>query len=209
MSSGILQNYRKGTTFTSTVEGNNVMLVKSGYVKRYSITRDGSLAVQIVYGPEDVFSFTKIFNELFALSLHDGPQVFYYETMCAAEIYSLPLKSLETACLAEPLLYQNLLSEAGRHLKSCVHTIENIGMKSAYARVAHQILYLAHNYGQPGEYNVPIDIPITHQDIADILGITRATASLAINKLRHNGLLKEDRNLIVTDISRLTDEIYN
>ncbi len=208
MEQGLVRHHSKGATFTSTDEGGEVIMVVDGYVKRYSIFNDGSTATQIMYGPQDVFPLTRVFDNLRQLSLHDGPQTFYYETLTDAHVLNTSLDELRQVTLNNPLVYRDLFTEAGHHLKWCVHTIENIGFKTTYQRVAHQILYFAREFGTSHGQSVVIDVPLTHQDISDMLGTTRATISLAITKLKKDGLLDEGRTLMVTDLVKLTEAVY-
>lgn len=184
------------------------MTVIKGYVKRYKIGNDGSLGVQIVYGPQDVFSLTKAYRLLLDQSLYDGPEVYYYSAMSDAQLYCLEGEAFATAVGENPMIYRELFSEAGHHLKTCVHSIENISLPNAYARVAHQLLFFAKEFGERTPEGISPRMPLTHQDIADILGITRETATMSIIKLRKEGLISNDRQFSVLDFEGLEEAAY-
>ena len=208
MSKGKLIRLKKGAQVGSTGEGHDFMMVVKGYVKRYMILSDGSIGVQIIYGEHDVFSFTKAYRKLLGQSIYDGPETYYYKTMTDTNLLAIDLELLKEAVQNEPVLYQELFSEAGAHLKTCVHIIENISLGNSYARVAHQLHFMAGEYGEKTSAGVKLKIPVTHQDMADILGTTRETVTLAMMKLRDKGLLGNSRHMVVTSMKRLAKEAY-
>ncbi len=209
LSSGKLLRYNKGETVTSTHDPNAVHLVLKGFIKRYNISNDGSLGVQIIYGPQDIFSLTKTFRVLRSFELYDGPENYYYTAMCDVQVYSYDLTSLLERVTAEPVLYGELFCEAGHHLKSCVNTIENISLRNSYSRVAHELLFLARQFGVKTEKGMQITVPLTHQDIAGILGTTRETVTMAIVKLRNKDIIDNLRQITVLDINKLAVESYS
>ena len=55
---------------------------------------------------------------------------------------------------------------------------------------------------------ITIMLPLTHQDIADIAGISRETASLAINKLEKKKIITYKKRLIaIKNIETLEEEL--
>jgi CRP/FNR family transcriptional regulator len=207
-SKGRVKKYIKGEVVCSTDDTQSLVLVKSGYIKRYKIATDGTLGIQIMYGPEDIFSLTHMYRLLLGQTIYEGLEVFYYESMGDCEVLHIKPEAMVEAIKTEPALHLELFAEAGRHLKSCVHSIENISLDSAHIRVAHQILFLAQTFGIPETDGTVIQIPLTHQDLADLLSLTRETVTRAITELRHKKLLAEGRRLIVKDIDRLKQEAY-
>jgi CRP-like cAMP-binding protein len=206
LSKGRTLRFSKGQTIDTA--GAAIHMVTKGFVKRYRISDSGSLGVQIIYGSQDVFSLTKVYNVLLQQSLYDGPETYFYTAMSDTQVISLGTDRLLQAAKDDPLLYQELFSEAGRHLKSCVHTIENMSIRSSYNRVAHQLVFFAQEFGEATGEGVHLTLPLTQQDIADLLGMTRETVTMAIIKLRSSGLISGSRHLVVTDLMQLTAAAY-
>jgi len=183
-------------------------VIKKGYIKRYSITNDGSLAVQAVYGPGDIFPLTLVFKSLVNQEVYQGPEIIYYQTMTNAEIYSIDVESLVEVSAKEPAIYRDLLTEAGVRTNSNIQRLENLSLKSSYRRTAHQLAYYAHQFGEKKNGNIRINLPLTHQDLADILSLTRETVSLNLHKLQQENLIKNGRNIVVVDLDKLEAEAY-
>lgn len=205
---GRARQYPKGQLIQSTDFAQSICLVKSGYVKRYMITADGSKSTQSIYGPKAFFPFSLVYDLLFDYQVYQGSETFYYEAMSNCVVYVLNAEELKQAVATNHQLYKDLLFVAGRRFKWNVHRIENASMHDAYHRVAHQLVFLAKNFGTPDVAGVRINIPMTHQDIADSVNVSRETASLVIARLRSSGLIKTNKRIRVLDIKKLEDEAY-
>ncbi len=198
----------KGQVIQTTDGATSFYFLKSGFIKRYLISTDGNLGVQVIYGPEDVFPLTMVFAALFKHDINAGPETFYYEAMSEVELYSIDLSTLLAEIEKEPMLYRGLFRESGRRLESTLQGLENLRMKTSYNRVAHQLVFLANQFGVKTASGIKIAAPLTHQDIADILGITRETVSNSVTQLRKEGLIKTNRNLIIPDLDKLEAEAH-
>jgi CRP-like cAMP-binding protein len=207
--SGKQYNFGKGQVLQYSSDQFHLSVVSKGFVKRYRITNEGNISVQAVYGPGDVFPLTPVFSLLFDQAIYSGPEAYYYETMAPSEIYSIDSVTLLDALQKQPSLYKELLSESGRRLQSNIQQLENISLKNAYNQVAHQLVFFAQQFGQKRLRSTRIMMPLTQQDIADIIDVTRETVSLSISQLKKKGLLSKHSHLVVPDIKKLQDEAYN
>lgn len=64
------------------------------------------------------------------------------------------------------------------------------------ARIAYVIQELSKNFDELYEPGLSKHIRMTHQELADMVGASRPTVSLILNKLRQTGILNYDRNYI-------------
>lgn len=184
-------------------------LVKSGYVKRYLIGNDGNISVQSIYGPGDVFSLTAVFKVLLNQKLYEGPETYYYEAMSTVVIYTIDNDALELAATKNMAIYKDLFTEAGKRLHFNIQQLENLSLKTAYNRVAHVLVYLAKHFGETKGNSIHIKIPLTHQDLANLLSLTRETVTNSVIKLRDEGLIKTNRTITVLDIKQLQAAAFN
>ena len=203
------RKFPKGHILQSTEERFLFNFVLSGYVKRYLIRNDGSLGVQVIYGPNDLFPITLAFSTLFDRPVSESKETYYYESMTPLTVYSLSKDKFKEVVQKDPQLYRGLLAISGKRLHSTLHGLENLTLNNAYRRVAHELLYMAQRFGeeQPGG-GVKIAIPLTHQDLADILSLTRETVSVNIARLRRKKILKSGRNIEIPDIKALEAEAF-
>jgi len=199
----------KGQIIQSTDDRRVFNYVTKGYVKRYLISNEGNLGVQVIYGPGDVFPITLAFSILFDQEINESPETYYYESMTEVEIYTINEQDLKDKVEADPSLYRDLMAVAGKRLHSTLHGLENLTLKTSYYRVAHELLYIAQRFSEPTGSGAKILLPLTHQDLADILSLTRETVSTCIVQLREKGLIKTGKNIIVADMKKLEEEAYS
>ncbi len=206
---GRLYNRAKGQVIQTTESEKTFNLIKSGYIKRYLISNSGTLGVQTIYGPSDFFSITQVYKVLFKKDPNEGPEIYYYEAMANTEIYSIDILTLVEAAKQNQVLYRDFLLVAGNRLSSTLHGLENLTMRTAYKRVAHQLLYFARRFGEKKLGGQKIALPLTHQDIADVLSLTRETVSMSMVQLREKKLIVTNRYITIPSLKKLQDEAYN
>ena len=201
-------HYNKRQIIQSTDTQNKFSLVKKGYIKRYLITNTGSLGIEVIYGPGDVFPLTLLFKKIFGRDINDSPETYYYEAMTDVDICSIDADLLVDKINKNPLLYESLFMECGTRLHSTLNGLESLTLRTSYNRLAHQIVYLAGRFGKETSRGITLAIPLTHQDLANILGLTRETVSGNMIELRKKGLVKTGRHITIPDIDKLVEEAY-
>jgi CRP-like cAMP-binding protein len=201
-------NLGKGQIIQSTDDRRVFNYITKGYVKRYLISNDGTLGVQVIYGPGDVFPITLAFSALFDQEINESPETYYYEAVTELELYTVNEDILKDMVESNPQLYRDLMSVAGKRLHSTLHGLENLTLKNSYHRVAHELFYLAQRFGEQKAGGTKILISLTHQDLADILSLTRETVSTCMVQLREKGLIKTNKSIMITDMKKLQEEAY-
>ena len=205
------RNYKipKGQIIQSTDDRRVFNYLKSGFVKRYLISNDGSYGVQVIYGPEDMFPITLAFSAVFNRNINESPETYYYEAMTDVELYTIDEATLNEAIQKDPELYKDLFGICGVRLHSTLHGLENLTLSNSYHRVAHEILFLAKKFGAKKAKGTEIQVQLTHQDLADILSLTRETVSTAMVQLRKNKLITTGKNISVPDMAKLEEEAHD
>lgn len=205
---GRLYKLPKRQILQSTEDRQVINLLVSGYVKRYLISNDGAKGIQVLYGPGDVFPITVAYKVLLDQAIYEGPEIYFYESMTDIEIYTLNDTVLIEAVNQQPMLYRDLMREAGNRLNSTLQGLENLTLRSSYKRIAHELLYLAERFGNKQLKGVRIDPTFTHQDLAEILSITRETVTSGMKRLREKGLIETDKTIVVPDLKKLEEEAF-
>lgn len=210
MKTGRLKKAIKGEVLQNSDEAPVLNLIVTGYVKRYRIGSDGSLGVQAIFGPGYFYPLTPVFKILFDLDIYEGPETYYYEAVTDATIWTLDEARFSEGVKKDPTLYRDLLYEAGKRLESNIWRLENLSLQNSYQRVAHYLAYLARSTGVKKGSGLVITLPVTQQDIAESLSVTRETVSLAIRKLRKDGLItQKGKNITLSNIDALEEKAYD
>lgn len=195
------RNYPKGQILLYQGEKtNDVFRITSGYVKVYDVTAQGSEKLLIILGPGDIFPLVWTFRGTDALH-------YFYETIDESEVAVVPREELIGGLKESHAFAVHLLEYFVQRSADLMKRIECIEGTSAKHKVAQVLDYLAQSQGDEiADDTYKVRIPITHQMIADMAGITRETASLQLKKLEKANVFenKNDNNIII-HVDRLSD----
>ena len=173
----------------------SVFFIKKGVVKMYNITADGD---------EKIVSYESRGALLPLEWLFDRSPVssYYYDSFSDCQVYAVPKRDLlqiiaSHRSAANALLNRFVAAYIGANIH--VHALEQ--SKARY-KLLYIFQYLVLRFGEPTDSShYRINLRLTHQDIANLIGSTRETASSEISKLTKEGVIsiKELRYIIDTD----------
>ncbi len=156
--------------------------LQDGLVRAYSILPGGNEVNIALFGPGDFFP---------AEIMHDAAPatLFYYEAMTDCQANLLGPADFAALQAADPRAAADF---AKRYVGALLH-INALGQSSAYHKLGHTLRYLAMRFGQKltGPGFVRIVPRLTQQDLANLCGISRETASVELGKLKASGAVTE------------------
>jgi len=206
---GTVERHAAGDIFYALDFKEELYIVKSGYVKRYAMD-DEQKVIESIYGPGYFFPLTPVFKKLLDFNLSQENKRYVYQAMTNLEIQGISSKALEEAVTADPAVYADLLLEAGVRLKANINRLASNALKDDYKKVAHQLVCLADEFGEPKQNGVRpslrIQVPLEAIDIAEQLNLSVETVQEAFEKLQEQDLLDiEDRYLSINDMNLVKD----
>jgi CRP-like cAMP-binding protein len=147
---------------------NGLWKIETGLVQTLSWLEDGTLTVLGIWGPGDMVGN--------ALSTLDPYQM---ECVTAVEARFLP-----------PQAWQQEVDT----LVSVIQQMQEFQLIRSCRRVETMLLslltWLAKKFGREVETGHLIDLRLTHQDLADMLGTTRVTITRLLSQLEHQGMIR-------------------
>lgn len=182
-------------------EPQGVYLIKSGFVKAYSISRTGNENLLLIHQAGDFIPLPWALDGEHTTGLR-------YEAMNDVNVLRTSKSKLRSALGDNPWLAQQIMSQTVSMLGLYTQRIQTLEYRSARGRVVSELIHLAERFGKTKGQEVLIDAPITHQDIADSINMTRETASRAIELLFVEKLLGQNERLyIVKDIRKMYEAL--
>ncbi len=128
----------------------------------------------------------------------------FYEAMVAVEILRAGKNKLRSAMGNNAWLSREILNQTVGIISVYTQRIQTLEYRSARERVISELIYLAARFGVRHGKEMLINAPITHQDIADSINMSRETASRALELLFEERLMgQKDHLFTVLDIHRL------
>ena len=166
--------------------------IKSGFVKGYDI--DAAGAEQLVWlGAKGDF-----FPVVWAFSLSPNVQ-YFFSAFSDVVLYKINrqefldfLHSNHSALFEVTKKLAGRLADASRHLNAAEKT-------KAEDKIIHTLYFLSLRFGHiNGDANErEVTLPITHQDIGNLLGLTRETVTTGLKRLKDAGQIDYDKNRFI------------
>jgi CRP/FNR family transcriptional regulator len=194
------RQYRKGQVLFR--EGENVdalCFVHYGNVKLSKITIEGKEQILNVLSNGDFFGelnvLQKVASNFSAYALED------------TEVCMLLRKDFEMVIQMYPNISLKLLQEMTGRLAHAENLVQTLATKDAEVRLANLILDLSEKYGRKTAKGIEISLPMTREEMANYIGVTRETISRKLNKFEDYGFIHANgnKNLVIENIDRLND----
>lgn len=178
-----------------------VYFLKTGYVRMYTIFEDGRELTLNIFKPGTFFPM------MWALS--NLPNNYHFQAMTRIEFHKAPREEVVQLLKINPDVLFDLTKRILVGLDGLFTNIQHMLSGSASHRVMATIFLLAKRFGEKtASGEIIIKLRLTHQDLANLAGITRETTSLEIGKLSKEKLLSvKDHLLIVKNIEKLEEEL--
>jgi len=183
--------------FKAGSSGDSVYFLESGRVKIYHLSPAG----------REILLWFCFAGEIFGLAevCHGGGREVYAEACEASQLLSVRQDDFKTFLEGRPaaaLLVNDVL--AGR-LRNLGNLIKSLVVSDVDERVAQLLVRLAATYGRRmPNGDVALDIRLTHQEMANMIGSTRQSVTSALGALKRSGALDvQNRHILILDAAIL------
>ena len=192
-----LSSFKKGAALVILgEEPEAVFYLKEGYVRMSTILLSGNELTLNIYKPGSLFPMF--------WALGDVANNYAFEAMTEAQIYKVPKSEVTKYLQENPDVSFDLIKRILAGVDGLLTNYHHLLVGDADSRVASAILIAAKRFGDETKEGTLIDLKLTHQDIANLAGISRETASIAIGKLLREEILKQTkRKFVVLNMNKL------
>ncbi len=167
-------------------------IVLTGKVKVTKISHDGKEIILEIISPYDIFGGVAV--------LRNFPYPANAVAMEDSEILKISRKNLMRLVDRFPNLMFCIALQLGDRMKSSYDSLKNIALERVEARIAALLLKLGNKVGVETDAGLMIDMRLTKQDVADMVGTTVETSIRTFSKFRKDGLVMDsDGKIIIKD----------
>lgn len=206
---GVRRQYAKKRTILFQGEiPRAVMLLQKGLVKVYGITSSGDQRTVTLLTEGDVFPMSWVFGK-------SPVCVYYYEALSDCTIVTVAKNDYYTALETDSALKEQIFENyMGHYIASTMH-VYALEQSHAQDKLAYILHYLVARFGEKvGEGRYKINLRLSHQDIAEMVGITRETTAVELHRLKEKGLIDYQKFTYYVDKPKLvratgSDEFEN
>lgn len=184
------RNYKKNMlVFMEGEPGDAFYYIKSGKVKIFRSYEDGKEHIIHILGEGEVFGEVTLFSD----SPYPASASIYED----AVIGMIKNSQMEKLVTENSELALKLIKILARKLLFAQQKIRDLAFNDVFARTAAQLLKLAGDYGKTVDHGVMIDMELSRQEIADMVGTTRETISRAISRFKKEKSITENQDKII------------
>lgn len=196
-----LLNYKKGEIIIRSDDvPQGVFYVKKGFVSLYTIFEDGRQVTFNIFKPGSYFSM------MWAIS--DIPNAYYFQAIVETSLYRVPKDEVVDFLKGNPDVLFDVTRRILIGLDAVLTITEHLISGTAYQKIGATLVVLAKRFGKKRKNEgITIGLALTHQDVANLCGITRETTSLAMEKFEKKGLISyKAHRIVVKSIVKLEKE---
>lgn len=195
----VANTYKKGQTLF--VQGNppfGMYCVSKGNIKVTQTGPDGKESIVRIASQGDVLGHRSLFTEQY-----------FNATATAideAHVCFLDKKSILKLVQEKPSVASNLLGKLGRDLGAAEQRLSSFYQKNVRERLAEFLLLLKESHGVDTEQGAFLDIKLTREEMASIIGTASETLIRFMSELKNEGFIhQEGKKIYITDEEGLLD----
>ena len=183
---------KKETIFSEGEPPDWFYIVASGKVKITKVSHEGKEIILEVISPTDIFGGVAV--------LRNFPYPANAVAMEDTEALKISRKNLMRLVDRFPNLMYCIALQLGDRMKSSYDSLKNIALERVEARIAALLLKLAGKVGVDTGEGLLIDMRLTKQDVADMVGTTVETSIRTFSKFKKQGLVADaDGKFVIKD----------
>ena len=168
--------------------GQVLYMIKEGKVKICIISPDGQEVSLAVFGKGEYFG---------EFSLLDGlPRSTDAVALEKVECHTLQRSDFHNAILKNPKIAILVMEALTKRLRNTDQMVEDLIFLDVYGRVAKKLLELADAHGVKVEDGVRIDIRLTQQELASMVGASRESVNKVLGYFTEKSYISTDKHRI-------------
>lgn len=175
---------------------NYIYLIECGGVKIYRITLDGKNITNSIRYPGEIFGLAE--------ALCDMPRQCFASAIETVKLQAIKKEDFFTLLINQPQLnlkVSQILSGRLRHAETFACNLVSYNIE---ARLASLLLNLSSQCGRNFNGHVALDIILTHNDIASMIGSSRQSVSLVLQQFKKSKIIDYyKRKIVILDFTKL------
>lgn len=176
------RSYKKNSIIIS--EGNlgeSLFIIKTGKVKIYKTDVSGREVILDIKAEGKIFGEVTLFNDI------EYPAT--VKTIEDSVILIIESKELERLIEKSPSLSLEIIKVLSKRLLKAQQKLKELVMDDVYMRTARELLNLRAKYGKEKDNETEIELNLTREEIANLIGTSRETVSRVLSRFAKEGAI--------------------
>ena len=197
-----LRSYRqRERIFHAGSPGEKVYLLADGRVKIFGLSSLGKEVILWFCFPGEVFGLAEM--------ARGGPREVYAEACSNCRVHVIAQRDFKKFLATHPATAMLVIDLLSCRLRVLGDVVQNLTADDVATRVVKLLLRLCARYGRPVAQDIRLDIKLTHQEMADMIGATRQTVTAVMGELRRKGVLGVEDHYICVRRPELLQDMAN
>ena len=176
-----------------------IYFIEKGRVRLTRLSPEGKTVILALLGPGDLIG---------EASWEAGEHDSYAETLEESRIYQISREAFQKFIRENPEFGLRLIQIIGGRLKQAQARIEDLVFRQVPSRVARLLVTLAEQHGKVTPNGIRVEFPLTHQEIADLVGSSRVTVTQILNRFRSSHWIDiESKRVTIHNLDALEEMV--
>ncbi|WP_054672347.1 Crp/Fnr family transcriptional regulator [Calditerricola satsumensis] len=180
---------KKTVIFTEGSAREAVYFIVDGLVKTVKVDENGHEQIVSLLTTGDMFPHTGFFDQ--------SPYPATAEAVEPTRVFAIPVRAFEQLLLSTPTIAVKVLRVLGAKILELQEKLQALTGQDVRHRLVAVLLRLAACHGTAQDGAVVLNLPVTHQDLANMAGTTRESVNRLLNELRRRGIADMTRRQII------------
>ena len=177
-----VRSYQAGeSVFGPVRDPNEIYVLEGGLVRILRVTPTGAEFTLRYVQPGEVFGYIAVMS--------GQPRETFARAKSASKVLHLPRAAFLAVLRANSSVLYSVTRSIARRFIDLQSRAEDLIFLDGRTRLARVLLRLAGEYGYRLEQGLTIGLPLTHEEVATLIGTSRQTASLYLGELTKAGLV--------------------
>ncbi len=115
----------------------------------------------------------------------------FVEAMEPSEVVSVDATAFERVVRSSPDMLAKFMLKISEQVSDALTLLDDFRGRDVASRLARVLVRFSKQYGVPTAQGVRIELPVTHQDLANMIGTARETVSRNMARFRQQGFVKD------------------
>ncbi|MCL6517209.1 Crp/Fnr family transcriptional regulator [Alicyclobacillus sp.] len=192
----IERRYERGDyVFMEGDEREAVYFIRRGLIKIFKVDEEGREHIVTILGAGQMFPHVGFFQE--------GPYPGTAQAMERSVLFAIRTAAFDQLLVEYPDIARKVMRVMGQRILQLQAKLQELAVFDSRERVIALIRHFAEEHGEVRPDGVHLRLPVTHGEMAHMVGMTRESVNRIWNQLKRDGVLSGERDEWVVRLDKL------
>lgn len=194
------RQYERGEyIFMEGQEREAVYFIRRGLIKVLKVDEEGREHIVNILGKGQMFPHVGFFQV--------GPYPGTAQTIEPSNLLSIRCLQFDALLMEYPDISRKVMRVMGERILMLQSKLQELALFDSHGRVIALLRHFAEEHGYARADGVHVKLPITHAEMAHMIGMTRESVNRIWNQLRRDGVLSGERDEWILHLEQLKNEV--